>query len=490
MSLTQARSSRSTRSTTRHHDGPARPAARAVDEPPASSPASPQSTGSQSAIVPQQGDDWRPIVDQDDAARFPHACQPQTVEPTPASGSRHNRLLGLDVARGIALIGMIAIHTIASNDGNGQMTLPWVLSLGKASALFAVLGGVGIAFITGRRSAPRGRLAARMSLVSVVRGLVVMLIGLLLGSLVPGEQAIVVLPYLGAMFVLAALLVPLRTRTLLVLGFVWAFVAPVLSHVVRQQLPVQGENAANLTLGSLADPTHALGVIFFTGGFPVVTWMAYVCIGLALGRANLRARSTVAMTLLGGVALALVSAVVSRLLLDEFGVRERLVDDVAGRMPLDIFTDYLVFGGSGSLPTDSWWWLTVNAPHTGTTLDLLYTIGISLAVIGACLALTSVFDHRFALLAVPGSMTLTIYSLHVIALQPISVLTYDVSSYVAFWLHVLPLVLLALIWGRFFARGPLEEIVARITNAFRPRRNDLYVRGGTYKRDDKVVARP
>lgn len=473
MSVTESRTP------TRHHGASARPAPSPTTE-----PYLPESS------APGQGGDWRPIVDQDDAARFPHACQPETVTPTPQTGARRNRLLGLDVARGIALIGMIAIHTIASDDGNGNMSLPWVLSLGKASALFAVLGGVGIAFITGRQQAPRGALAARMSLVAVVRGLVVVLIGLLLGSLVPGEQAIVVLPYLGAMFIVAALLVPLRARTLFVLGLTWAFVAPVLSHVVRQQLPVQPENAANLTLGSLADPMHVLAVLFFTGGFPVVTWMAYICIGLALGRSNLRSRLNVAMILVGGVVLTLASAVVSQLLLNEFGLGERLADAVAGHMTLDGFTSYLVFGGSGTLPTDSWWWLAVNAPHTGTTLDLLYTIGVSLTVIGACLALTSVFDHGFALLAVPGSMTLTIYSLHAVALAPTSVLTENVSTYVDFWLHVVPLVLFALIWAHFMARGPLEELVARITNAFRPRTAspNLATRGGTLKRDGKVVA--
>lgn len=483
MSLTESRTSRASGSQGRHHDRPARPAARVAELPAAQS-------GQSSPIGPAgQGDDWRPIVDQDDAARFPHACQPETLESSADTVRRRSRLLGLDVARGIALIGMIAIHTISSDDGNGQMSLPWVLSLGKASALFAVLGGVGIAFITGRRNAPRGRLAARMSLVSVVRGLVVVFIGLLLGSLVPGDQAMVVLPYLGAMFVVAALLVPLRTRTLLVLGFTWAFVAPALSHVVRQQLPAQPEDAANLTLDSLADPLHALGVVFFTGGFPVVTWMAYVCIGLALGRSNLRARSTVATMLVGGVLLTLVSAIVSQQLVSQFGLWERLADDVAGRLSLESFSEFLVFGSSGTLPTDSWWWLAVNAPHTGTTLDLLYTIGISLTVIGACLALTSVFGGTFALLAVPGSMTLTIYSLHVIALAPTSGLTENVSSYLAFWLHVVPLVLFALLWGHFFARGPLEEIVARVTNAFRPRRNNIHVRGGAYKRDGKVVVR-
>ena len=436
--------------------------------------------------TPAPGEGWLPIVDQDDAARFPHACQPETVvRPTPAAS--RNRLLGLDVARGIALVGMIAIHTIESDDGNGAMSLPWVLSLGKASALFAVLGGVGIAFITGRRQAPRGLQAARLSTASVVRGLVVVFLGLLLGSLVPGQQAMVVLPYLGVMFVVAALLVPLRTRTLLALGLTWAFIAPVLSHVVRQHLPAQPQDIANLTLGSLADPLHVLGVLLFTGAFPVVTWMAYVCIGMALGRADLRARRTVAMTLGGGLLLALVSAVISQLFGNELGLRERLAHDVAGRMSLDAFTDYLVFGGSGSLPTDSPWWLAVNAPHSGTTLDLLYTIGISLAVIGACLALTSAFNSRFALLAVPGSMTLTIYSLHVMALQPTAVLTNDVSSYVDFWLHVVPLVVFALVWRRFFARGPLEEVVARITNVVRPQRPDSHVRGGALKRGGTLV---
>lgn len=432
---------------------------------------------------------WRPIVDHDDAARFPHACEPNEDgeyidEYDPPRPSRR-RLVGLDVARGIALIGMIAIHTMTSDDGDGNMSLAWILALGKASALFAVLSGVGLAFITGRRAVPRGWLAPRMSLVTVVRGTVVLLIGLLLGAFVPGAEVMVVLPYLGVMFIVAGLLVSLRTRTLLVIGFAWTIIGPVISHLVRAGLPPTVDNPTNLTLASLASPIDTFTVIFFTGSFPVITWMAYVCIGMALGRSNLAARSTIGLMTVGGLVLTLGTVLLSQFFVHGAGLYERLAFDVSDRMSLDTFTDFVVFGSSGQLPADSWWWLAVNAPHTGTPLDLLYTIGISLAVIGACLALTNVFSGRFSLLAVPGSMTLTMYALHSLLVGPMS----ELPDLLIFGLHVVGLTVLALAWAQFFQRGPLEEIVARITNLVRPTRNSrIYARGGAYKPNGQVVA--
>ena len=47
----------------------------------------------------------------------------------------------------------------------------------------------------------------------------------------------------------------------------------------------------------------------------------------------------------------------------------------------------LAFGFDGTTPTTSWWWLVTRAPHAGTPLDLLGTIGGAAALLGAMLLL-------------------------------------------------------------------------------------------------------
>ena len=76
------------------------------------------------------------------AANFPHQCDPATLHRPLGQRRSASRLIGLDMARGIALIGMIAVHTIEAGTRTGDMSLAWTLAAGKSAALFALLGGV------------------------------------------------------------------------------------------------------------------------------------------------------------------------------------------------------------------------------------------------------------------------------------------------------------------------------------------------------------
>ncbi len=59
------------------------------------------------------------------------------------------RLRGVDVARAVALIGMMGTHLLPEYDAHGRLT-PWFwFAAGRSSALFALLAGVGLALATG-----------------------------------------------------------------------------------------------------------------------------------------------------------------------------------------------------------------------------------------------------------------------------------------------------------------------------------------------------
>lgn len=65
-----------------------------------------------------------------------------------------------------------------------------------------------------------------------------------------------------------------------------------------------------------------------------------------------------------------------------------------------------------------WRWLTFAAPNSGTTLYLVHTVGVSSAALGACLELARMLPGFVVLpLAAVGSMTSTLYGLHVLALD-------------------------------------------------------------------------
>ena len=64
------------------------------------------------------------------------------------TGIRSGRLVGLDVARCLALLGMVATHVLDERTPAGDLTTAQWLAGGRASALFAVLAGVSLALMT------------------------------------------------------------------------------------------------------------------------------------------------------------------------------------------------------------------------------------------------------------------------------------------------------------------------------------------------------
>src|SRR4051812_40187371 len=70
------------------------------------------------------------------------------------------RIVGVDVARGLALLGMFSVHAFGAFDAAGAVTPAWMFAGGRSSATFAVTAGIGLAFTTGGRPPATGRPAA------------------------------------------------------------------------------------------------------------------------------------------------------------------------------------------------------------------------------------------------------------------------------------------------------------------------------------------
>lgn len=359
---------------------------------------------------------------------------------------RGERFVGLDVARCLALLGMVSTHVLAPVTPAGDISWTQDLAGGRASALFAVLAGVSLALLSGRRTPPTGR--ARWVAIRrlAVRALLIAAIGLTLGMLDSGLA--VILTYYGVMFLLALPFIGLRARSLALLAAAWTVVVPVLSHWLRPSLPAaRGDNAA---WGQLGDPVPMVWELLLTGYYPALPWLAYVFAGMAVGRSDLARRTVQAGLLVGGIALAVGATQVS----------DRLT---AGR-----FSDSELyeagFGMYGTTPAGGRIdYLLLVAPHSATPFDLAQTIGSSLAVIGGCLLVASLLpppgERGMAVLFGAGTMTLTLYSLHV-WMRTDGVWPPE-EEWSMFWY----VVILGGIGAAFAAarvRGPLEALVTRI----------------------------
>jgi uncharacterized membrane protein len=380
---------------------------------------------------------------------------------TPATDAERpvprRRLAGVDATRGLALLGMMAVHVLPSTHRDGTVTAAYQLTGGRSAATFAVLAGVGLALASGGNRPDTRGFGASVA----VRAAAIGTIGLLLGYVDSGLA--VILPYYAMFFLLSIPLLKLRPLALAGIAAAIAVVVPVVSHVLRAGLP--GPDRANPTFEQLVtNPFGLLSELLLTGYYPALAWMTYLAAGLAVGRLDLRSTKVAAALLGGGALLATTAAAGSWLLLDVLGGRQVLVaTGRLGQSATDIERT-LSTTMYGTTPPTDWWWLAVDAPHSSTPFDLLHTTGFAIALLGAILLLARIARRLLMPLAAAGAMTLTLYSAHVLLVRSPLLPSDDLASYVV---QAAAALAFASLWHLTKRRAPLEALVAALASTTR-----------------------
>lgn len=376
------------------------------------------------------------------------------------------RLTGIDAARGVALFGMMSTHILPLY-APGSTTATWTALVfsGRASGLFAVIAGIGLALLTGGRSPHRDRTLSADRTGIAVRALLIALTGLILGG-VETNIAIILFHY-GVLFLLALPFVGLRLRALAAWTVGWLVLAPVAAYLLR---PVVTAGVDPPTLGGNPVFDHFLvpqtlaADIMLTGYYPALQWLGFILVGLVIGRLDLR-RLPVQLGLLGGgVAAAIGAKLLSAQLLGAGGLAAILGTPDGARYPLEAMLDV---GLAGIDQSGSWWWLAVSAPHSGSSLDLVHVSGAAAAVVAVCLLLTRRIPQALLPLSAPGAMTLTLYSLHICVMSWADQLTPLPDPLQLFWLQLAAAVAVGILFQRVGSRGPLELIASGAANAAR-----------------------
>lgn len=383
----------------------------------------------------------------------------RTSDSDPVTRTGPGRIVGVDVARALALLGMIAAHTLERVDPDAPGGIDPISQLvaGRPSALFAVLAGVSLALVT--RDAPSAADAGRRTAYRwqiLTRALLLAVLGLLLG--LAGSGVAVILTYYGLLFVLALPVLTWGWRSLALLAVGWGLLSPVVSTALRPLLP--DSTRAVPSLLSLADPLQLLSELAVTGYYPVLTWGTYLFAGMALGRLDLRRPRLARALVVGGALLAVTALGVSRLVTGSAMARRALLQS-SQEETWQALDASLRSGMFGTFPLGSWWWLLVWSPHTGSIIDLAHTTGTALLVLGLCLLLTGGGSARvtraWQIAFGAGTMTLTLYTLHVLVLGASGVLPLLHSTA----LNVLGVLWLGALAAVARAPGPLETLVSR-----------------------------
>jgi uncharacterized membrane protein len=386
--------------------------------------------------------------------------------------SAPRRLTGIDAARGVALFGMMSTHILPLYlPGTVEATGTALLFSGRASGLFAVVAGIGLALLTGGRSPHRDRTLSADRRGIAVRAVIIALIGLVLGG-VETNIAIILFHY-GVLFLVALPFVGLRLRALAAWAAGWLLLAPVAAYLLRPAVAGAVEPSSlggNPVFEHFLVPRTLAADILLTGYYPVVQWLGFILVGMVIGRLDL-SRLGVQLNLLGaGIVAAVAAKLVSAQLLGPGGGLAALLATPDGsRYPLEAMLDV---GLAGVDQSGSWWWLAVSAPHSGTPFDLVHVAGSAAAVVGACLLLTRRFPGALLPLSAPGAMTLTLYSLHICVMSWADQLDPLPEPMQLFWLQVLAAVVIGVLFQRIHSRGPLELLTSGAANAAREGRSE------------------
>lgn len=405
-----------------------------------------------------------------------------TLPTAPAAQSHKSatlaRLVGIDFARFLAIVGMMCAHLLPQPGMPGHV--PWVSSLtdGNASTLFAVIGGISVVLAT-RRYLDAGLYAAA-AWAMAARGVLVIVIGASLATL--PMSVVIVLVYFGVAMLCTIPFLRMPARWLLAVAALLALLGPFANATLRGSLEVTGE-AGGLGWPEWGDPLVALRGVFITGTYPVITWLAYLLIGMAFARMLLAARTDnrvqrafILRTGAIGVVMAVVSLGLARLVY-ELGGRAAILQ---GAPDLDAAMVDEIFGmpGFGAPSTSDWWWMLGAAPHTGTTLDIVRGVGIALIVIALMLAFAR-WAPRALLTALrpvsaAGAAPLTIYTVHVLGVAATSsiIMLLGPASFteVPWWylsagilaVHIVVVLIIGCVLAVLRRRGPLEALVGYV----------------------------
>lgn len=376
------------------------------------------------------------------------ATAPESVEESRTA----RRIIGFDIARAFAIFGMITVNYRSTFQTIGESP-EWLetasgLVNGRAAALFVLLAGIGIALLSnaGRLSGERANIREdRLNLFR--RALFLLAIGLLFRQIWEYD----ILHFYGIYLMVAAVLLTVSNRKLLVIGVIAAFVFPLLYYVLPAQydIPFWSTTSEFTFRDVMID-------LFFQGYHPVMPWIAFLMAGMMLGRLDLSDPTIRRKMLIGGVVLALIAEAIAYVALD-MGIF-KLMEDAFPTIDLD--------AASATLGTD---------PYPPMPLFVAVGIGWGMAAVSLCLSLGDRFagSRWITPFVHTGQLALTIYILHgTVGIWAIGwagykphqtlvwILTYSALFYGA-------AIIASTLWRRRFDRGPVEAIMRRLTDSWK-----------------------
>ncbi len=343
------------------------------------------------------------------------------------------RIIGLDVARAIAVLGMILVNFRGKVHPEiaGATDLAWVLDRmeGKWAAVFVVLAGIGIGMQA--RSAATASARARLRRSLLVRSAVLLVIGVLHQHWWTWD----ILAFYGVY--IAASVLFLRAPS----AILWTSIVAMLLGSGWQWMNLLRPKLDFWTLKG------ATGKLLFWGNHPFLPWFALFLFGLWLSRQDLRSPRVRARLFIVGLLVMVVAEVANA--------------DIRA-------------GGPG-LSDPPWLDMLRTWPRPTRPGFVISGMAFATVAITTTIQVTGGREHARPVIALQagGQLALTLYIAHVPAiLIPVAHgwAPTDLRGLVAYALIIYVMgIYAALWWRRRHDRGPLESLLTALTAAPPPR---------------------
>tara|TARA_B110000037_G_C17102912_1_gene498713 strand:- start:821 stop:1897 length:1077 start_codon:yes stop_codon:yes gene_type:complete len=355
------------------------------------------------------------------------------------------RIIGIDVSRALAIIGMIIVNFKVVFGENGQS---WVKSFarvfdGKAAATFVILAGIGIALMTNSAIKNDDQNKLKIARIRIMkRAVFLFFIGISYITIWPAD----ILHFYGIYMAIIMVLLTCKEKTILISGICIILVYPILITVFNYET---GWNFATLDYQDFWTFKGFMRNLFFNGFHPVMPWTAFILFGYWFGKQDLYNDKFVKKIFWMSTVIFISIQVVSYLTISTLseGNQETALEliEIFGTKPMPPLPIYMLTGTASSF-----------------------------AIISACILISKKFENSFIIDALnkTGQLALTLYVAHVIVgmgiiefINPSKIGNYSIEFSVGYAIvFSLLCILFAVIWRKYKKSGPLEWAMRKITD--------------------------
>lgn len=355
------------------------------------------------------------------------------------------RIIGIDVARALAIIGMILVNFKVVFGDSGQTWIKEFANIfdGKAAATFVVLAGIGIALMTNSAIKNNDQVKLKIARIRILkRAVFLFFVGLSYISIWPAD----ILHFYGIYMLITVVLLTYKQKTILISGICIVLVYPLLMTILNYET---GWNFTTLEYQNFWTFKGFMRNLFVNGFHPIMPWTAFMLFGYWFGKQDLHnnkfVKKTFWMSTIIFIAIQSVSNITIKVLSE--GNQEATLElvEIFGTKPMPPLPIYMFNG-----------------------------IAIAFAIISACILIARKFENTFIIDALnkTGQLALTFYVAHVIVgmgiieiINPSKMGDYSIEFSIIYAIvFSLLCVLFAVIWKKHYKSGPLEWVMRKLTD--------------------------